>query len=33
MKVAENAVGIINETKKVGFIFTFKEISIYLVIN
>ena len=33
MKVVENAVGIINETKKVGFICTFKEISNCLVIN
>ena len=33
MKVVENAVGIINETKKVGLICTFKEISNCLVIN
>ena len=33
MKLAENIVGIINETKKVGFLCTFKEISNCLIIN
>ena len=33
MKLVENTVGIINETKKVGFLCTFKEISNCLIIN
>ena len=33
MKLVENTVEIINETKKVGFLCTFKEISNCLVIN